>query len=95
MDVFKEYADAKEIGLGVVNPRSDEVEDASTIVSRVKAFLRYFSPDKLYLNPDCGFGTFAERSLNTPEISFQKLKAIKEGAEVLREQYSLSSTQRR
>ena len=27
MEVFKEYANEKEIGLGVVNPRTDELEN--------------------------------------------------------------------
>ena len=87
VDVFKEYANEKEIGLGVVNPRSDEVEDVSTIVDRTKAMLEHFEPEKIYLNPDCGFGTFAERNVNTPEISGRKLSAIHEAAEELRAEY--------
>src|SRR6266536_2737500 len=31
VDVFKEYGNEREIGLGVANPRTDEVEDAQTI----------------------------------------------------------------
>lgn len=87
VDVFKEYANEKEIGLGVVNPRTDEVESPEEIVARVKEFLRYFEPEKIYLNPDCGFGTFAERSVNTPETSYEKLRAIREAAEILRSEY--------
>lgn len=89
--VFKEYANEKEIGLGVVNPRSDEVEDVESIVRRVQAFLPYFDPAKIFLNPDCGFGTFAERSVNTPETSFRKLKAISQAAALLRREYPTKS----
>ena len=35
IDVFKEYGNEKELGLGVVNPRSDQIEDPATIVERV------------------------------------------------------------
>jgi 5-methyltetrahydropteroyltriglutamate--homocysteine methyltransferase len=84
VDVFKEYANEKEIGLGVVNPRTDEVEDPDAIVSRVREFLKYFEPQKIYLNPDCGFGTFAERSVNTAEVAHRKLRAISEAATTLR-----------
>lgn len=91
LDVFKEYRNEKEVGLGVVNPRSDEVEDVSTIVGRVKAFSRYFDPDKIYLNPDCGFGTFAERPVNTAETSFRKVRAISQAAQVLRKEYQGNS----
>ncbi|HVA68476.1 MAG TPA: cobalamin-independent methionine synthase II family protein [Candidatus Binataceae bacterium] len=88
IEVFKEYANQKEIGLGVSNPRTDEIEEPQQIVSQVKEVLKYFDPEKIYLNPDCGFGTFAERCVNTSDVAFRKLKAIAKAAEILREQYA-------
>jgi 5-methyltetrahydropteroyltriglutamate--homocysteine methyltransferase len=88
IEVFQEYANEKEIGLGVVNPRGDDIEDAATIVERTKRLLEHFSPDKVFLNPDCGFGTFAERPLNPPEICAAKLKSISTAAKELRRQFA-------
>jgi 5-methyltetrahydropteroyltriglutamate--homocysteine methyltransferase len=88
VDVFREYRNEKEIGLGVVNPRTDEVESPSQIVKRVKEVLRYFDADKIYLNPDCGFGTFAERCVNNAETAYRKLQSITEAAEILRREYA-------
>jgi 5-methyltetrahydropteroyltriglutamate--homocysteine methyltransferase len=88
VDVFKEYRNQKELGLGVSNPRTDEVEDPTQIVARVKELLQYFEPSRIYLNPDCGFGTFAERCVNTPEIAYRKLQAIAAAAEILRREYA-------
>ncbi|MBV8771392.1 MAG: cobalamin-independent methionine synthase II family protein, partial [Deltaproteobacteria bacterium] len=76
IDVFKEYRNEKELGLGVANPRTDEVENPAQIVERVKEVLRYFDPEKIYLNPDCGFGTFAERCVNNAPTAYHKLQAI-------------------
>ena len=87
MEVFKEYRNEKEIGLGVVNPRTDEIESPAQIVGMVKEILKYFDPDKVYLNPDCGFGTFAERSVNTPVTAEKKLQAISQAAAKLRAEY--------
>jgi 5-methyltetrahydropteroyltriglutamate--homocysteine methyltransferase len=87
MEVFKEYTNEKEIGLGVVNPRTDEIEPVEDIVARVRDILQYFSPDKVYLNPDCGFGTFAERNVNTPEIAEKKLQVMSEAAVMLRAEF--------
>ena len=87
MEVFKEYANEKEIGLGVVNPRTDELETPAQIVERVDEMLQYFDPDKIYLNPDCGFGTFAERNINTSEGAFHKMRVIGEAAQELRKKY--------
>ncbi len=88
LEVFKEYGNEKELGLGVVNPRTDEVEDPAMIVQRVKRVLEFFDPDKIYLNPDCGFGTFAERCVNTPEMAYRKLAAISEAAHRLRQEFA-------
>ncbi|MCH7737155.1 MAG: cobalamin-independent methionine synthase II family protein [Chloroflexi bacterium] len=88
MEVFKEYANEKEIGLGVVNPRTDELESTGQIVSRVKELLQYFDADKIFLNPDCGFGTFAERNVNDAAGAFKKLKVIAEAAKILRKEYA-------
>ena len=88
MDVFKEYSNEKEIGLGVVNPRTDEIEPPERIVARVKELLKYFDPDKIYLNPDCGFGTFAERNVNTHAIAIEKMKTITKAAQLLRAEYA-------
>lgn len=88
LEVFKEYRNEKEIGLGVANPRTDDIEDPKAIVRSVKQVLKYFDPNKITLNPDCGFGTFAERCVNTPEIAYRKLKAIGEAAEMLRKEFA-------
>ena len=86
MEVFKEYPRGKEIGLGVVNPRTDEVEEPEVVVERVKEALNYFDPSKIYLNPDCGFGTFAERSVNTAETAYRKLESLSKAAAILRKE---------
>ena len=87
MAVFQEYANEKEIGLGVVNPRTDDIEPPEQIVARVKELLQYFDPDKIFLNPDCGFGTFAERNVNTHEMAAKKMQVITEAAAILRAEY--------
>jgi 5-methyltetrahydropteroyltriglutamate--homocysteine methyltransferase len=88
VDVFREYRNEKELGLGVANPRTDEVESPTQIVQRVREVLKYFDAEKIYLNPDCGFGTFAERCVNNAETAYRKLQAIAEAAEILRREYA-------
>ena len=68
----------------MVNPRTAVVESPDEIVARAREALRYVPVDRLFLNPDCGFGTFAQRPLNTPEIATRKLAAISQAAATLR-----------
>jgi 5-methyltetrahydropteroyltriglutamate--homocysteine methyltransferase len=81
IDVFKEYRNQKELGLGVSNPRNDTIEDPTQIVQSVRQLLEFYDADKIMLNPDCGFGTFAERCVNTPDIAYKKLQSISRAAE--------------
>ena len=85
---FEKYAKRREIGLGVVNPRTDDLESPKDVVDRVNEALKYFEPTQIYLNPDCGFGTFAERPMNSAEMAFKKLQIISEAAKELRTTYS-------
>jgi 5-methyltetrahydropteroyltriglutamate--homocysteine methyltransferase len=93
LDVFKEYKNEKEIGLGVVNPRTDEIESPAAIAARVRELAKFYDPEKIFLNPDCGFGTFAERNVNTAEIAQKKLAAIAEAAKQLRAEFQGKAAQ--
>jgi 5-methyltetrahydropteroyltriglutamate--homocysteine methyltransferase len=74
----------KGLGLGVVNPRTDDIESTGEIVSRVRGALAHVAPRDLFLNPDCGFGTFANRPMSGPEVARAKLSAMASAARELR-----------
>ena len=76
--------EGKELGLGVVNPRTDQVETAADIRSAVEQALELYPADRLFLNPDCGFGTFSHRPMNTPAIASAKVAAMAAAARDLR-----------
>ncbi len=72
-----------ELGLGAVNPRTPDVESVSFIKSRIEAALEHFAPDRIFLNPDCGFATFSERAMNAEEIATAKMRALVDVREAL------------
>ena len=84
--VGRKLAD-RELGLGVINPRTDEVESVDSIVAKAEQALKYYRPEQLFLNTDCGFSCFATRGVNVEEVAFKKLCAIVEAANVLRKRY--------
>jgi 5-methyltetrahydropteroyltriglutamate--homocysteine methyltransferase len=77
----------KELGLGVINPRTDEIESVGFIAGKVEKALEYYSPDKIFLNTDCGFGCFAERCVNDEENAYRKIEQMVTTAEMLRKKY--------
>lgn len=74
----------KELGLGVVNPRIDTVESSADIQRAVECALDLYAPEQLFLNPDCGFGTFSSRPMNTEGVALAKLGAMVAAARALR-----------
>ncbi len=77
----------REIGLGCVNPRTDEAEDPATIVARAEEALQFWTPDRIFLNPDCGFACFANRGVNVEAVAMDKLRSMAAAARELRRKY--------
>ncbi|MSQ36133.1 MAG: vitamin-B12 independent methionine synthase [Dehalococcoidia bacterium] len=77
----------KEIGLGVVNPRSDAVETAEAIVEAGAVAAALYGPERVFLNSDCGFGTFSARPINNATVAARKLRAMSAAAAALRARY--------
>jgi 5-methyltetrahydropteroyltriglutamate--homocysteine methyltransferase len=86
MSVFKRLPEHVEIGLGCVSCQPGQIDSVDTIVSRVETALKYVAPERITLNPDCGFapGSAADASLDEVYI---KLKNEVAAAERLREKY--------
>ena len=74
----------KELGLGVVNPRTDAIESAASIRSAVEQALRVYPASSVFLNPDCGFGTFSNRPMNSEAVAAAKISAMVAAARDLR-----------
>ena len=77
------------IGVGVVNQKADRVETVEEIVLKGEAAIRLFGPERVLLNPDCGFATFADSPVAAADVAEAKLGAIARAARVLRERYGL------
>ncbi len=92
IDVLTSLPADKEIGLGVVDPRTTQVESVDFVVDKVRALLRFRRAEQIYLNPDCGFGTFADRPVNTSDIALQKMKVMHQAAEILRSEIATKGT---
>jgi len=76
--------EGKELGMGVVNPRVDEIESPEEIRAKVERALQLYPAERLFLNPDCGFGTFANRPMNTEALARRKLESMVAAARSLR-----------
>jgi 5-methyltetrahydropteroyltriglutamate--homocysteine methyltransferase len=72
----------KKIMLGVINLGDQIVERPEQVAERIRAGLKYVTPDRLIPAPDCGMKYL------TREVAFGKLKALAEGAALVRRELS-------
>lgn len=86
MDVFKSLRKDFEIGLGCVSCQPGEIDSAEDIVSRVEQAIQHIAPERITLNPDCGFAPGSAAVVSIDEV-YTKLKNEVEAARRLREKY--------
>ncbi|PYM67817.1 MAG: methionine synthase [Candidatus Rokuibacteriota bacterium] len=78
--LWREFPTDKELGAGVIDVKAFRAETPTEVAERIRRLLEYVAPDKLWLNPDCGFW-------ETPRwLVRQKLGALVEGARIVRKE---------
>jgi 5-methyltetrahydropteroyltriglutamate--homocysteine methyltransferase len=78
-ELWRDFAVEKELGAGVIDCKCYEVETPEDVAARIRRLLAYCPPERLWLNPDCGFrGTTGFRTANA------KLRALADGAAIVR-----------
>jgi 5-methyltetrahydropteroyltriglutamate--homocysteine methyltransferase len=57
LEYFKKYPFTKEIGLGVLDVHNHKIETKDQVKERLHRALSVLSPEKIYVDPDCGLKT--------------------------------------
>jgi 5-methyltetrahydropteroyltriglutamate--homocysteine methyltransferase len=87
VSVLADFPEDKILGLGVIDHCDPRVETPEDVVARAEAALRYVPPERLTLNPDCGFAPGSQNPVDLDE-AYLKLTALCAGAEQLRERHA-------
>ena len=86
LDVFSQLREDFEIGLGCVSVQPGEVDSVETIVGRISRAMEKVSPQRITLNPDCGFAPGSGAKVSLDE-TYEKLKNEVKAAALLRERF--------
>jgi len=78
LELFRRFPNDFEVGAGVVDVKSNDVEPALLIAQRLYQAIRIVPPERLVVNPDCGLRHLA------PQVARAKLAAMVEGAAIVR-----------
>jgi len=80
LELLKRYGFDKELGAGVIDVHNRRIETSEEVANDIRKILEYFTPEKVWINPDCGL------KLLSRKIAYQKLVSMVEGTKVVREE---------
>ena len=78
LDLWQEYGQDRELGAGIVDVKGFYPETPEDVAGRIRRVLQVCRPEKLTVNPDCGFGWSPRYMCN------QKIRALAAGAALAR-----------
>jgi 5-methyltetrahydropteroyltriglutamate--homocysteine methyltransferase len=91
IEVLKSLPEDRRIGVGVVNQKHERIESIEEIVAKAERAIALFGIDRVLLNPDCGFATFADNPVTSTTIAAKKLAAIVAATQRLRARHHLAA----
>jgi 5-methyltetrahydropteroyltriglutamate--homocysteine methyltransferase len=86
MTVFRQLRTDFEIGLGCISVTPGEIDTIEAVVSRVARALDHLAPERITLNPDCGFAPGSGARVDLDEV-YQKLRVEAAAAVRLRDRF--------
>jgi 5-methyltetrahydropteroyltriglutamate--homocysteine methyltransferase len=80
LELFKEYPNKLELGVGVIDVKTHEVETPDIVAERIRKALRFVPAERIFVLPDCG-------CLHLPQaVAFSKLKTMVQGTKIVRKE---------
>ena len=83
LDLFRAQPSSKALSLGVTDVHSHVIESVDQVKQGILKGLEVFSPDRLFITPDCGLKT------RTPDEALAKLKVMVEATREVRAEQGL------
>jgi 5-methyltetrahydropteroyltriglutamate--homocysteine methyltransferase len=74
--------DHKVLAPGLIDTCSNYVEHPELIAQRIERFAAIVGMERVIASTDCGFGTFAGYGKIDPAVTWKKLRALREGADI-------------
>jgi 5-methyltetrahydropteroyltriglutamate--homocysteine methyltransferase len=90
LEVLRALPDDRRIGVGVVNQKRPEPEPVEAVLARAERAVQLFGVERVLLNPDCGFATFADNPIAPARLATAHLATIAAAARTLRARHGVA-----
>ena len=77
-----ELPEDKSVILGVIDVKSNCIEHPQVVADRLTRLAKIVGRERVLAGTDCGFDTFIRFSQVDPDVAWEKLRALSEGAEL-------------
>jgi 5-methyltetrahydropteroyltriglutamate--homocysteine methyltransferase len=78
LDLFKEYPNEFEVGVGAIDVKNHVVETPDVVAERIRHAINFIPVERMVILPDCGCHNLPR------DAAFGKLRAMVEGASIVR-----------
>ncbi len=78
LDLFKEYPNEFEVGVGAIDVKTHAVETPDVVAERIRNAMNFIPAERIVVLPDCGCHSLPRSA------AFGKLRAMVEGASIVR-----------
>lgn len=75
------------VGVGVVNQKDSANDTLEDVIARAERAIKLFGYDRVLLNTDCGFATFADSPIQSARAAERDLRMIVQARDYLRSQH--------
>jgi len=80
LDLFREFSAPFELGVGVIDVKTEDVETPDIVAERIRKAAKVVPPERMYILPDCGLFHLPR------DVAFAKLRAMVQGARMVRKE---------
>jgi 5-methyltetrahydropteroyltriglutamate--homocysteine methyltransferase len=80
LELFKEFPNKFELGVGVIDVKTHEVETPEIVAERLRKALKFVPPERIFALPDCGLVRLPQ------EVAFAKLRTMVQGTKIVRKE---------
>jgi 5-methyltetrahydropteroyltriglutamate--homocysteine methyltransferase len=80
LDLFKEFKTPFELGVGVIDVKTHDIETPEMVAERIRKALEVLPPERIFILTDCG-------CFHLPrDVAFAKMKAMVQGTKLVRKE---------
>jgi 5-methyltetrahydropteroyltriglutamate--homocysteine methyltransferase len=79
-----ELPEGKVLIPGVIESKCNFIEHPELIAQRIERYTRLVGAENVMAGSDCGFGTWVGQAAVDPDVTWAKLRALREGADLVR-----------